>query len=169
MYELSTIFLNFHWFMVRNRTRSTAEAIGTHQCDIGCRINWVGLAPRFNWWTVWYSYWHFSLPVSFLVLTCHTECGVSYTTRRFCLWETLLTCIVFFIADIYAVKEDVLLRCKCLSSRMFDCWLIDMITVDWIVYGVANFVTTCLNVWWFSQMIAMLRKRFPVKEVAKHK
>jgi hypothetical protein len=41
--------------------------------------------------------------------------------------------------------------------------------LDWIVYGVGNFITTCLNVWWFSQMINMLRKRFPTKVTAKHK
>ncbi|GAA5797063.1 hypothetical protein HPULCUR_002441 [Helicostylum pulchrum] len=52
--------------------------------------------------------------------------------------------------DIYAVKDDVPWR-------------------YWIVYGGGNFITTCLNIWWFSQMITMLRKRFPTKEVAKHK
>jgi hypothetical protein len=40
--------------------------------------------------------------------------------------------------------------------------------IDWIVYGGGNIATTCLNFWWFSQMIAMLRKRFPSKETTKH-
>ncbi|GAN08980.1 DUF887-domain-containing protein [Mucor ambiguus] len=106
MYELSTIFLNFHWFMDK--------------------LNWTGSKIQLVNGVV-------------LLLTFFFARIVFGTYMSYKMWS-----------DVYAVKDDVPLR-------------------YWIVYGVANFVTTCLNVWWFSQMIAMLRKRFPAKEVAKHK
>ncbi|KAF1802487.1 TLC domain-containing protein [Mucor lusitanicus] len=106
MYELSTIFLNFHWFMDK--------------------LNWTGSKIQLVNGVI-------------LLLTFFFARIVFGTYMSYKMWS-----------DVYAVKDDVPLR-------------------YWIVYGVANFVTTCLNVWWFSQMIAMLRKRFPAKEVAKHK
>ncbi|CAO0797350.1 unnamed protein product [Mucor circinelloides] len=48
MYELSTIFLNFHWFMVRKRVHYRSSIRLTSMVSVN-RINWVGLAPRFNW------------------------------------------------------------------------------------------------------------------------
>ncbi|KAG1141495.1 hypothetical protein G6F37_006467 [Rhizopus arrhizus] len=100
MYELSTIFLNFHWFM---------DKIGW----TGSRIQLVNGA--------------------ILLLTFFGARILFGTYMSFKMWN-----------DIYLVKDQVPLR-------------------YWIVYGSANFVTTCLNFWWFSQMIQMLRKRFPQK------
>ena len=80
--------------------------------------------------------------------------------------------LIFCVADdIYAVKEQVPWRCKIiiLTKWGIDLFTLLSILLDWIVYGGGNFITTCLNVWWFSQMISMLRKRFTTKETAKHK
>ncbi|KAI8381501.1 TLC domain-containing protein [Radiomyces spectabilis] len=49
-------------------------------------------------------------------------------------------------SDIFAVKELVPWR-------------------YWIVYGSANFVTLCLNMYWFGLMVKMLRKRFTPKPI----
>ncbi|RCI00242.1 hypothetical protein CU098_011507 [Rhizopus stolonifer] len=107
MYEVSTIFLNFHWFM---------DKLGWTGSKIQLMNGIVLLSTFFGARVVFGPYMSYKL------------------------WN-----------DIYTVKDDVPLR-------------------YWIVYGTANFATTCLNFWWFSQMIAMLRKRFPAKEqVAKHK
>ncbi|KAI8988915.1 TLC domain-containing protein [Pilobolus umbonatus] len=106
MYELSTIFLNFHWFM---------DKLGWTGSKIQL-INGIILLATF-----------FGARIVFGFV-------MSYK-----LWN-----------DIHLVREHVP-------------WLY------YIVYGGGNFITSCLNVWWFSQMIAMLRKRFPVKEVTKHK
>ncbi|OBZ90249.1 putative TLC domain-containing protein C17A2.02c [Choanephora cucurbitarum] len=107
MYEISTIFLNFHWFMDK--------------------LGWTGSKIQLVNGIV-------------LLLTFFGARVVFGPYMSYKLWN-----------DIYAVKEDVPLR-------------------YWIVYGVANVATTCLNFWWFSQMVAMLRKRFPgQQEVAKQK
>ncbi|KAI9312648.1 TLC domain-containing protein [Dichotomocladium elegans] len=37
----------------------------------------------------------------------------------------------------------------------------------WIIYGVANAVTSLLNVYWFGLMLRSLRKRFPKKPMTK--
>lgn len=106
MYELSTIFLNFHWFMDK--------------------LGWTGSKIQLVNGVI-------------LLLTFFGARIVFGTYMSYKLWS-----------DVYAVKEDVPWR-------------------YWIVYGGGNFITTCLNLWWFSQMITMLRKRFPTKETAKHK
>ncbi|GAA5806910.1 hypothetical protein MFLAVUS_000258 [Mucor flavus] len=106
MYELSTIFLNFHWFMDK--------------------LGWTGSKIQLVNGVV-------------LLLTFFFARIVFGTFMSYRMWT-----------DIYAVKDDVPWR-------------------YWIVYGGGNFITTCLNIWWFSQMITMLRKRFPTKQVAKHK
>ncbi|ORE07948.1 DUF887-domain-containing protein [Rhizopus microsporus var. microsporus] len=98
MYELSTIFLNFHWFMDK--------------------IGWSGSRIQLINGVV-------------LLLTFFGARVVFGTVMSVKMW-----------IDIYAVKDHVPLR-------------------YWIVYGSANFATSCLNFWWFSRMIKMLRKRFP--------
>ncbi|KAI9244285.1 TLC domain-containing protein [Phascolomyces articulosus] len=59
-----------------------------------------------------------------------------------------LTMSYYLWVDIYAVKELVPLS-------------------YFIIYGVANFVTSALNIYWFGLMLRMLRKRFPSSNTAK--
>ncbi|KAI9483784.1 MAG: TLC domain-containing protein [Benjaminiella poitrasii] len=98
MYELSTIFLNFHWFMDK--------------------LGWTGSRIQL---------------INGIVLL------LAFFGARI-VFGTIMSYKMWY--DISSVKDHVPLR-------------------YYIVYGGGNLITTCLNFWWFSQMIAMLRKRFP--------
>ncbi|KAL1929475.1 hypothetical protein VTP01DRAFT_1613 [Rhizomucor pusillus] len=98
LYEASTPFLNFNWFMDK--------------------LGWTGSKLQ--------------LVNGILLIAIYFLARIVFGfTMSFYLW-----------VDIYAVKESVPWR-------------------YWIIYGVANMVTSFLNVYWFGLMLKMLRKRFP--------
>lgn len=134
LYELSTPFLNLHWFMDKlNLTGSRAQLFNGILLLIsfaGCRLVWGVYQSALIYNDVWQA-WHATTP---------------FANR----------CSAFFRVSRLGALIDVPLGCRVLPT-----WL-------GVLYVGANTVLTLLNFYWYSKMIAAVRKRFkPLKQGGK--